>query len=128
MVQYIDKLKVVSEINKHLADILACIRDASVPEERIALTDTLRLCKDLLSFLDSIDVEFFKPENIWHNYNDQIDVDKTILIIAPNGNSSLALWNGKALLSKTLGGGHNVLCEGDKWAYIEDLIKTQKVV
>jgi hypothetical protein len=67
-------------------------------------------------------------ENIWHNYNDPIDVDKTILIIAPNGNSSLALWNGKALLSKTLGGGHNVLCDGDKWAYIEDLIKTQKVV
>ena len=66
--------------------------------------------------------------NIWHNYNDPIDVDKTILIIAPNGNSSLALWNGKALLSKTLGGGHNVLCEGDKWAYIEDLIKAQKVV
>ena len=65
-------------------------------------------------------------QSVWHNYLDPIEMDKTILIVSPNGNSSLALWSGKELLSTTLGGGHSVLCKGDQWVYIEDLNKMQK--
>lgn len=65
-------------------------------------------------------------QSVWHDYLEPIEIDKTILIVSSNGNSSLALWSGKELLSTTLGGGHSVLCKGDQWVYIEDLNKAAK--
>lgn len=59
---------------------------------------------------------------VWHDANEEPEIDKTFLLIAPNGNSSLCLRNGKELISHTLGGGHSVLCKGDKWAYVSDLL------
>ena len=72
MAQYINKDALVAEIEKKLADILACKKDASTPEERIALTNMLRLCKGFLSFIDTLEVkevDLEKEVNIWrHNH------------------------------------------------------------
>ena len=57
MTHLIDKDALVTEILKKLADILACKKDASTPEERIALADMQNLCKDILSFLDTLEVK-----------------------------------------------------------------------
>jgi len=57
MTNLIDKDALVAEIEKKLADILACRKDASTPDERIVLTNMLRLCEEILSFLDTLEVK-----------------------------------------------------------------------
>ena len=54
---YIKKSTLVAEIEKKLTDILTCKKDASTPEERIALTNMLRLCKEILSFINTLEVK-----------------------------------------------------------------------
>ena len=55
--ELIDKSAVVAEIEKKLADILVCKKDASTPEERIILTNMILLYKGLLSFIDTLEVK-----------------------------------------------------------------------
>ena len=60
--------------------------------------------------------------SVWHDASEPPIIDKTFLLVAPNGNSSLCLWGGKELHSVTIGGGHSVLCKGDIYSYIDDLL------
>ena len=76
--------------------------------------------QNVLTYIDSLQEE---PKNIWHDASESPIIDKTFLLVAPNGNSSLCLWGGKQLHSVTIGGGHSVLCKGDIYSYIDDLLK-----
>jgi len=78
------------------------------------------LCNDLLLFIDSLQEE--PVSSVWHDASEPPIIDKTFLLVAPNGNSSLCLWGGKELHSVTIGGGHSVLCKGDIYSYIDDLL------
>ena len=78
------------------------------------------MANDLFAFMDSLPNE--PVSSIWHDASEPPIIDKTFLLIAPNGNSSLCLWGGKELHSVTIGGGHSVLCKGDIYSYINDLL------
>ena len=102
----------------------------SLPEE--PKTNWLQELQERLDSLSKEDFEkvwdkydrYGKEESVslWHDASETPEVDRTFLLVAPNGNSSLCLWGGKELHSVTLGGGHLSICQGDKWAYVNDLI------
>lgn len=53
----IDKAVVVAEIEKKLQDLIACKKDAFYPEERITLQARINMCKEILSFLETLEVK-----------------------------------------------------------------------
>ena len=77
------------------------------------------LC-NLDAYIDSLQEE--PASSVWHDASEPPIIDKTFLLVAPNGNSSLCLWGGKELHSVTIGGGHSVLRKGDIYSYIDDLL------
>lgn len=76
--------------------------------------------QNVLTYIDSLQEE--PASSVWHDASEPPIIDKTFLLVAPNGNSSLCLWGGKELHSVTIGGGHSVLCKGDIYSYIDDLL------
>lgn len=64
----IDKDALVAEIEKKLANILACKKDASTPEARIALNDMIRLIEEILSLINTLEVK-------------EVDLDKEIDLV-----------------------------------------------
>ena len=96
------------------ANILSCLDTIKVKE--VDLEDTKK---------EELAQEYYKEEpvsSIWHDASEPPIIDKTFLLVAHNGNSSLCLWGGKELHSVTIGGGHSVLCKGDMYSYIDDLL------
>lgn len=87
---------------------------------RIQLYTQSEVLKQVLDYIDEVEKE--PVSSIWHGAGEPPIIDKTFLLIAPNGNSSLCLWGGKELHSVTIGGGHSVLCRGDIYSYIDDLL------
>ncbi len=102
------------------------LADAMYYAAQYLTTDASRLHKAMEEYHQFIIHEYFKEEpvkSIWHDASEEPEIDRTFLLVAPNGNSSLCLFGGKEIHSTTIGGGHSVLCNCDKWAYIDDLLK-----
>ena len=57
MKQYIDKDVLVAEIDEKLQDLIVCKKDAVYAEERVILRAKIGMCKEILSFLDTIKVK-----------------------------------------------------------------------
>ena len=116
-----------SDVLKEVLDYIDKVQEEPVSEEWI---EELRTKLDSMSkedfkkVFDKYAVDFNEESvSVWHDASETPEVDRTFLLVAPNGNSSLCLWGGKELHSVTLGGGHLVICQCDKWAYIDELLK-----
>ena len=116
-----DEQTKIEELEKHLTKVME--RYKPVVEQFLqdmgmkgGIADTDEVMAALCFF-----VEWYK-KHLWHKTKDNPDEDKLFVLVAPNKNTSLALWGGKKLLTCTLAGGHNVLGEDDIWAYLEDLL------
>ncbi len=57
MTQYIDKDAVVAMIEKELQNLIACKENTSFTESKVVLWAKIDICKEILSFLDTIEVE-----------------------------------------------------------------------
>lgn len=53
----IDKDKVAAKIEKMLQDFIACKKDALCPEERVISQAKINMCKEILSFLNTLEVK-----------------------------------------------------------------------
>ena len=57
MKQYISKSVLATEIEKKLQDLIACKENTSFIEHRVVLSAKIDMCKEILSFLDTFEVE-----------------------------------------------------------------------
>ena len=116
-----DKEKIRAEIER-LRKFFQLKYQQLEPDDKLCIVacGKRNLCNDLISFINSLPEE--PIGKTWHDASEKPIVDKTILLMSPNGNSSLGLWGGKEFHSVTIGGGHNVICQGDRWAYVSDLL------
>jgi hypothetical protein len=57
MTQYIPKSEVVTEIEKKLQDLIACKENTSFTEHKVVLWAKIDMCKEILSFLNTIEAK-----------------------------------------------------------------------
>lgn len=57
MEQYIPKSSLVAEINKKLQDLIDCKENTSFTEQRVVLWAKIDMCKEILSYLDILEVK-----------------------------------------------------------------------
>jgi len=64
--QYIDKSTVAAEIEKKLQDIICCKRDAALSTERVISLAKIDMCKEIISFLDTLEMKEVDIEDAVH--------------------------------------------------------------
>jgi hypothetical protein len=57
MTQYIDKSAVVAMIEKELQNLIACKENTSFTESKVVLWAKIDICKEILSFIDTLEVK-----------------------------------------------------------------------
>lgn len=72
MDQYISKAVVKAEIEKKLQDLTACDENTSFIEHKVALSAKIDMCKEILSFLEGIEMKEVNFEKEFDNYADGI--------------------------------------------------------
>ena len=68
MDQYISKAVVKAEIKRKLQDLIVCKRDTSFVEHRVVLSAKIDICKEILSFLDTLETKEVNFEKEFDNY------------------------------------------------------------
>lgn len=72
MDQYISKAAVKAEIEKKLQDLTACDENTSFIEHKVALSAKIDMCKEILSFLEGIEMKEVNFEKEFDNYANEI--------------------------------------------------------
>lgn len=72
MAQYISKSALVAEIEKKLQDLIVCKENTSFIEHKVVLSAKTDMCKEILSFIDTLEVKEVdlekEIEEVKHNY------------------------------------------------------------